>query len=61
MQGVEKECLDTLMLITFFNILHCTQKKKKGKISKGENIKNKEKEKRDKGRGNFSTRLSTPI
>lgn len=56
-QGVEQECLDTLMLITFFNILHkhLVHSEKKGRISKEENIK------RDKRRGNFSARLSTPI
>lgn len=40
-QGVEQECLDTLMLITFFNILykHLAALKKKGRISKEENKK----------------------
>lgn len=35
-QGVEQECLDTLMLITFFNILHkhLAALKKKGEYQK---------------------------
>lgn len=37
-QGVEQECLDTLMLITFFNILH----KHLVHSEKRENIKRRE-------------------